>query len=118
MVKPTSDEPFFKEPRKFPKRGPGGFPIGKQTVRRQKENRELNKLPPSVKNVCELKIPGVCAGNVMLTWAHSQKTRFLTSSRDWQEAARACLPCHQFTEAEGHAKMRKRITEAISKRKL
>lgn len=117
QIKRQSDEPFFKAPRQFPQRSPGGFPIGKQTKRRQAENATLNKLPPEVKNRCELRIEGVCAGNVMLTWAHSKRTRFLLTNKDWQEAARACLPCHQYADDRGHAFMHKVVTEAISKRK-
>jgi hypothetical protein len=94
MVKRQSDEPFFKPPREFPRRGPGGFPIGPQTKRRQKENRQLNKLPDSVKKVCE------------------------TTSADWQEAARSCLPCHTHCEEKmSHQKRAAVIRAAIAKRK-
>ena len=117
MIKRKTEEAFFKQKRVFPRRSPGGFPIGPRTRERQKQNAKLNKLPDSVKKVCELKIPGVCAGNIMLTWCHSKKSRFITTDKDWQEAARGCLPCHDFTEAEGHVKMKRRIIEAIKRRK-
>jgi hypothetical protein len=118
MIKPASNEPFFKPKREFPKRSPGGFPVGPRTERRQKENRELNKLPLFVKNHCEIRIPGVCVKTIMLTWAHSKKSRFLVTSKDWQEAARCCLPCHDHIETLPHTEMKRLVTEAIKRRKL
>lgn len=117
MIKRREEGAFFKPPRNFCKRGPGNFPIGKQAKRRAAENRQLNKLPASVKNHCEVRIEGVCVKTIMLTWAHSQKTRFLTTSKDWQEAARCCLPCHDHIEALSHAQMKAIIVAAIQRRK-
>jgi hypothetical protein len=118
MVKRKSGEPFFKEPRKFPARDVKGFPIGPRTKERQKQNAVLNKLPPHIKKHCEIKIPGVCVKTIMLTWAHSKRSRFILTDKDWQEAARACQPCHQYIDDRGHAFMHRAVTEAISKRKL
>jgi hypothetical protein len=118
LFKPRSTDAFFKEPRTFDKRFPNGMPIGPRTLRRQKENRQLNKLPDSVKKVCELKIPRVCIGNRMLTWAHSRKSRFLVSIKDWQTAVRSCLACHQHIEALPHKEMRRIVETAIAARRL
>lgn len=107
-------EPFFKPARIFKRRGLNGFPIDPRTNRRAKENRKLAKLKISR---CEIKIKGICVHDRLLTWAHSKKSRFLVTSKDWQEAARACLPCHQHIEAKSHLEMRKLIVAAIRKRK-
>lgn len=117
QVARQSNEPFFKAPIVFKRRDAKGFPVGPRTERRQAENRKLNTLPPEVKNVCELRIKGVCIGNRMLTWAHSQKSRFLTTSKDWQEAARSCLACHQHVEQLKHSEMKEIICGAINRRK-
>jgi hypothetical protein len=109
---------FFKAPRNFCKRGANGFPIGPRTEKRQEMNRELNKLPDSVRKVCELRIKGVCIGNRMLTWAHSKKSRFLCTDKDWLTACRACLACHQEAEQMSHRVMAALIDEAIAGRKL
>lgn len=114
IVKPAQTGAFFKPPREFKKRFPGGMPIGKQTERRAAENRQLAKHKI---NRCEIRIEGVCADNVMLTWAHSKKSRFLTTSKDWQEAARSCLPCHQHIEALPHKEMAAIILAAIKRRR-
>lgn len=106
--------PFFKPPRVFSKRGVNGFPIGPRTRRRQAENRKLNRL--NIRH-CEIQIPNICVRNRMLTWAHSRKSRFLITSRDWQEAAKCCLPCHQYIEALPHKEMKRIVTEAIKRRK-
>lgn len=111
IAKPAG--PFFKEPRIFPKRGPNNFPIGARAERRAKENRELGKL--DIRR-CEIRIPGVCVDRIMLTWMHSKKSRFLLTSKDWQEAARACQPCHQYGEDKGHKFMKRLVTEAIKRR--
>lgn len=79
MIKPRSDEAFFKPAQTFPARsGNGkGFPIGPRTKRRQAENRDLNKLPREITHRCELKIKGVCIGDRLLQWCHALKSRFL-----------------------------------------
>jgi hypothetical protein len=119
MIKRQSEEPFFKPKREFPKRGPGGMPIGPRTRERAKQNAKLNKLPDSVKKVCEIRIPGVCAGNRMLTWSHALKSRFLVTDALWQRAARSCLPCHMYCEEKMSKEERARvIDEAIQRRKL
>lgn len=106
--------PVFPKPkREFKARGPGGFPVGKRTEKRKSENRKLDKL--GIKE-CEIRIPGKCVRHIMLTWAHSKKSRFLLNDKDWQEAARACLPCHDHIEALGHKEMHRLVTEAIAKR--
>jgi hypothetical protein len=117
IIAPRSTDAFFKAPREFAKRGANGFPIGPRTEKRQAMNKELNKLPDSVKKVCELRIPGVCIGNRMLTWAHSHKSRFLCTDKLWKEAARACLACHQAVESLSHSEMKRLICEAIAGRK-
>lgn len=114
IVKPPETGAFFKPPREFPKRSPGGFPIGRQRERRDAENRQLAKKHI---NRCEVRIEGICVDRIMLCWAHSKKTRFLTTSKDWQEAARCCLPCHQHIEALPHSKMRAIIVGAIHRRR-
>ncbi len=114
IVRPQAPPVFPKPPREFKARGPGGFPIGERTRRRQRENRELAKLDI---RQCEIRIPGICLRNKMLTWAHSKKSRFLVTKRDWQEAARSCLTCHQHIEAAGHTAMRAIVLAAIRARK-
>lgn len=118
MIQPRNQESFFKPERTFAKRGANGFPIGKRTDKRAEMNRELNKLPDSVKKVCELRIKNACIGNRLLTWAHSQKSRFLTTDKDWKEAARSCLSCHRAIESMSHSEMKRLVTEAIKGRKL
>lgn len=115
MIKPRQVGAFFKPIREFAKRGSNNFPIGARTKRRAKENRQLSKLRIAR---CEVQIKGICVETIMLTWAHSKKSRFLVTSKDWQEAARCCLPCHQHIEAWSHKEMHKIIVSAIGKRKL
>lgn len=111
----TQTGSFFKPERTFPRRSMNGFPIGKRTERRQSENKKLNKMLISR---CEIRIPGVCVDRLFLTWMHSKKSRFILTDKDWQEAARACQPCHLFGESRGHKFMHALVTEAIAKRKL
>jgi hypothetical protein len=117
QIKQPSTEPFFKLPREFKKRGPNGFPIGPRTRERQKQNAKLNKLPDSVKKVCEIRIEGVCAGNRMLTWSHALKSRFLVTDLLWQRAARSCLPCHMYCEEKMSKKQRADTIDAAIKRR-
>lgn len=105
--------PFFKPPREFKRRGVNGFPIGKRTEKRAKENRKLGKL--GIQH-CEIRMPGICAGRRFLSWAHSQKARYLLTDKDWQEAARCCIPCHDTIEKMSHAEMKRIIREAIARR--
>lgn len=114
MIKPRSTVSFFKPPRVFGRRSVNGFPIGPRTERRAKENRQLAKLKITS---CEIQVAGVCVRDRMLTWAHSRKSRFLLTSKDWQEAARCCLPCHQHIEALPHKEMHKLVVSAIKKRR-
>lgn len=114
MVKRREEGAFFKPPREFKRRCAGGFPIGPRTKRRAKENRELGKLKITR---CEIRISGICLHTSMLTWAHSKKSRFLLTSKDWQEAARACLPCHQYLERLPHKQMKAMIVAAINDRR-
>lgn len=114
QVKTRQTGNFFKAPRSFCKRDVKGFPIGKRTERRAKENKELRKLKISR---CEIRIRDVCVDRIMLTWAHSKKSRYLVTSKDWQEAARCCLPCHQQIEAMPHKRMMAVILNAIARRK-
>ena len=116
IVKPPETGAFFKPPREFPEAHPqaaslSGLGNGSGATR---ENRHLAKQKI---NRCEIRIEGICVDAIMLTWAHSQKTRFLTTSKDWQEAARCCLPCHQHIEALPHHKMCAIILAAIHRRK-
>ena len=113
IARPVTDS-FFKESRTFSKRFPNGMPIGPRTIRRHAENKKLNKLGI---RFCEIKIPGICAGNRMLTWAHATKSRFLITSEDWQRAAKCCLPCHQYIEALPHKEMGRVVNQAIAKRR-
>lgn len=114
-IKHRSGGAFFKEQRIFPKRGPNGFPIGPRTKRRAEENAKLRS-NPQIPRHCEIQIKGVCVNAIMLTWAHSKKSRFITTDKDWQEAARCCLPCHQYIEALSHKLMKKLVVAAIRKR--
>lgn len=112
-----SDDAFFKEPKTFVDRGPNGFPIGPRTRERAKQNRELNKLPGSVKRACEIKLPG-CLHTLFLSWAHDKKSRFILTDKDWQTAARACGFCHdQLDHHMNHSEMKRLVNEAIAKRK-
>jgi hypothetical protein len=114
QVKPTY-EPMWKEPRQFPKRFLNGFPVGPRTQLRAKHNAKLNKL--GIRH-CEVRISPHCAGNRMLTWAHSKKSRFLVNDTDWMTAARCCLPCHDVLDNEmSHAQMEREVKTAIAKRK-
>lgn len=114
------DVAFFKKPAEPKKRGPGGFPIGPRTIRRQQENAKLRKKVPD--NRCELgpvlmelfKV-NVCSKHATC-WAHTKKSRFITTSEDWQEAAHSCLPCHQYVEPLKHKKMALIVRVAIAKR--
>lgn len=105
---------FFKEPRQFPKRFPNGFPHGPRTERRAKENAKLRQ-----KDIryCEIRLSPNCSRTYGLGWAHSKKSRFLTTDADWQEAARSCHACHAIIEAMDHATMKKYVREAIARRK-
>lgn len=117
QIAPRSTDAFFKAPRVFAKRGANGFPVGPRTEKRQEMNRELNRLPDSVKKVCELRIRGVCIGNRVLQWCHALKSRFLCTDADWKRAARGCAACHQHIEALPHKEMAGLIDEAIKGRK-
>lgn len=118
MIKRRSDDAFFKEPRKFKSRDQKGWPIGKKTKMGAAGNRQLNKLPPEITKVCEVRIPKVCVGNRFLTWSHKRKRRFLTTAKDYLEAARSCQPCHTFCEEKmKHAKRAAVIQAAIDRRK-
>lgn len=119
MIKPRSNEPFFKEPRKFPARsGNGkGFPIGQRTKDRAAGNRDLNKLPREITHRCELRIKGICIGDRMLQWCHRVKSRFIVTAKEWREAARGCAACHQYIESKPHKVMAAFIDAAIAKRK-
>lgn len=112
ILKPAGS--FFKAPRTFAKRGVNGFPIGPRTKRRAAENAKLRRLKIER---CEIRIKSVCVDRIMLSWAHASKSRFLVTSKDWQTAARCCLPCHQHIEALPHRVMKRLVCEAIAKRK-
>lgn len=120
MIKRRSTEAFFKEPRVPKKRGPGGFPIGPRTIRRQKENAILRKKVRDTR--CELgpvllELLGVNVCTKHATcWAHSKKSRYLTTSADWQEAAHSCIPCHYYIEPLGRKKMAVLVKAAIARR--
>ena len=88
---------------------------GKRTAKRQAMNRKLDQLGITR---CEVRIPGKCVDSIMLTWAHSKKSRFLVSDEDWLEACRACIPCHDYIEAQSHEKMREAVVKAIGARKF
>lgn len=105
---------FFKEKRVFAKRMPNGFPVGKRTELRITHNIQLHKLGI---HRCEVMIGTRCTKTRFLTWAHSKKSRFLVTSKDWMEAARCCLPCHEVIEAMSHEKMAKIVRDAIARRK-
>ncbi len=106
---------FFKEPRKFGPRFQNGFPVGKRTKERQRQNAKLRNL--GIRH-CELGISPYCSKTSGLTWSHSRKSRFLVTPKDWQEAARCCAACHDLLDNHmGHAEMAKRVRDAISRRK-
>ena len=86
---------------------------GKRTKKRQAMNRRLNHLGI---NFCEIAISGTCVGSIMLSWAHSKKSRFLVTDEDWMEAARCCIPCHEKIEAMSHADMEAMVKKAIAGR--
>lgn len=116
MVKPR-EGPNFKEKKVLSPRfgnSRSSIPkVGKRTRKRQAMNRELGKLRISE---CEIKLKG-CWRRTGLTWAHSRKSRFLVLDKDWKEAARSCLYCHQIIEVMKHSQMHKIIVEAIARRK-
>lgn len=109
-----STEPFFKPKREFPRRFPNGFPIGKRTKARAAGNRDMNKRGIAH---CEIRIPGVCVGRIMLTWCHPTKSRFILTDKDWRTAAKGCLPCHDTIEKMPHKMMKKYVCDAIKRRK-
>lgn len=115
QVKRPSDDAFFREKREFKRRDAKGWPVGPRTVRRTKENAELNKLPDSVRNFCEIRLPG-CLRDKLLQWCHATKSRFLLTSKDWQTACRGCAYCHQTIEAMSHVDMKRIVTDAIKRR--
>ncbi len=118
MIKRATDQPFFKERREFKKRDPKGWPIGPRTIERQKQNAKLNKLPLHIKRHCEIRLDG-CLKTVGLSWAHSKKSRFITTDKDWQEAARACAYCSDALDHKmSHTEMHRLVNEAIKRRKL
>lgn len=120
MIKRRDEGAFFKPKRQFPARsGNGkGFPIGPRTRARAAGNRELNKLPREVTHRCELRVEGVCIGNVGLQWCHPTKSRFIITAKDWRTAARGCAACHDYYDHRGsHAKMKAAVMAAIAKRK-
>lgn len=113
QIKPRQEGSFFKEPRKNVDRSPNGFPIGKRTKKRAAINHKLNKTLHI--HECELKLHG-CWRIVKLTWAHTKKSRFLVTIRDWLTAARACIHCHDIIEALPHPEMKAIVEAAIAKR--
>jgi hypothetical protein len=118
MIQRREEGAFFKPQRKFGERDGRGFPVGSRTTRRRTENKKLNQLPEHIKRNCEIRLPG-CLGNKFLSWAHSKKSRFILTDKEWQEAARACGYCADALDHKmGHAEMKRRVTEAIKKRKL
>ena len=115
-IKPANEgESFFKPPREHKKRFLNGFPVGKRTEKREAVNRKLNKKFKI--RECEIQIPGVCVRHIMLTWCHTKKSRFIVTDKDWEEAARGCLPCHDHIEALPHSEMAQIVRAAIAKRK-
>lgn len=119
QIQRRSDDAFFKPPREFPARSGGGkgFPIGRRTRERQAGNRDLNKLPREVTHQCELRIGGVCIGNVGLQWCHPTKSRYIVTKKDWRTAARGCAACHDHIEKLSHPKMKAFVMGAIARRK-
>jgi len=114
MIRPRP-MPVFPKPKREPvRRFANGFPVGKRTKKREAVNHKLNRTL-RIKE-CELKLPG-CWRIVYLGWAHSKKSRFLVTRKDWEEAARACQHCHDIIEAWPHKKMEAFIKEVIAKRK-
>lgn len=86
---------------------------GKRTAKRQAMNRKLNELGI---DRCEIRIPGKCVDSILLSWAHSKKSRFLITDEDWMTAARSCAQCHLIIESGCHAEMERIVLEAIAKR--
>lgn len=117
QIKRRSEDAFFKAPPTFPARFPNGMPVGKRTLKRAEQNRILNARLPEIKKRCELNVSPHCTKVFYLSWAHSKKSRFITTDKDWQEAARSCLACHDVAESMSHAEMKRLILEAIAKRK-
>lgn len=100
-------EAFFKPPPQ-----PRFKKLGKSLTRRLKENKELNKLKI---NHCEIRLSG-CWGKSHLTWAHSKKVKHLVTSKDWQEAARACLYCHHEIGKKPKEEEKRIVLAAIARR--
>lgn len=119
MIKRRSDDAFFKPKREFPARsGNGkGFPIGPRTKDRAAGNRDLNKLSHEITHRCELRIEGICIGNVGLQWCHPTKSRYIVTKKDWRTAARGCAACHDHIEHLPHSKMKEFVMAAINRRK-
>ncbi len=65
---------------------------------------------------CEIQIKGRCVRSIMLSFAHSKKSRFLITDQDWLEAALCCIPCHDVIEALPHDQMKEAVLAAISRR--
>lgn len=109
---------FFKPKREFGERDAKNWPVGRKTKMGRAGNRELNKLPPEITKVCEVRIPKICIGNRFLAWSHKWKRRFLVTAKDYLEAARSCEPCHTYCEDKmSHQKRAAVIQAAINRRK-
>ena len=119
MIQRRSDDAFFKEKKVHPKRGPGGFPIGKRTRERQEANRDMAKAhrEENRPQQCELRYEGICVRTMYLHWAHWDKSRFLLTKKDWRQAALACDPCHDHAELKPRPQMKADILAAIARRK-
>lgn len=118
MIKRRSDDAFFKEKRTFGARDSKNWPIGPKQKMRAAGNKILNKLPREITHVCEVRIQGVCIGNRFLTWSHKWKARYMTTVKDYLEAARSCQPCHTYCEEKlSHQKRAETIQAAIDRRK-
>ena len=90
---------------------------GPRTKKRQAMNRRIDKVLSGIGiDRCEIRIQGKCVNSIMLTHAHSKKSRFLVTDGDWMEAALCCIPCHDHIEAMPHGDMHRIVTEAIARR--
>jgi hypothetical protein len=91
--------------------------IGKKTLKRRAMNLRLKKrhIENGYPQTCEIKLPK-CMGSWANGWAHSKKSRYITTDELWMTAVLACPQCHETIEAMSHDAMEKIVLDIIANR--
>lgn len=90
---------------------------GKRTLKRRAMNRRIDAdLKARGIETCEIRIPGVCVRSILLSHAHSKKSRNIITDADWLEAALCCIPCHEKIELLKENEMGEIVRAAIARR--